>query len=228
MQKIVVWVSSTAAPVMVTPQLDGAHNRVGNNRRRTGSSLRQGSPRRVRACVGTRIVTRRGPASLSPPTRPFPRRSADHRCTLIHEEPLIYVCHRSFHALVHCRSEPGTARRHRPATLSLRRPENSVCDRPAASASSSRSLQRSCSHPVRVPSWIRTRLLATWSTIETTSVAMRAAFAVDRPSTIPNGVYCALRRLPTASETTSARVGPLSAFPWKAPLPRPSSSDFDL
>jgi hypothetical protein len=46
------------------PQLDRAHDRVGNDRRRTGSSLRQqGHLGGVAACVGTRIVTHRGPIS---------------------------------------------------------------------------------------------------------------------------------------------------------------------
>ncbi|OBS02956.1 hypothetical protein A9W98_12065 [Mycobacterium gordonae] len=46
------------------PQLDGAHNRVGNNRAWASSSLGQQVPSVVwRASVGTRIVTRRGPTS---------------------------------------------------------------------------------------------------------------------------------------------------------------------
>ena len=71
------------------PQFDGAHDRVGNNRRRAGSSLRHGSPRwRGRSSVGTRIVTHRGPTSAQRHD-PTARISADHRCTLLHEEPLI-------------------------------------------------------------------------------------------------------------------------------------------
>ena len=56
-------------------QLDGAHDRVGNNRRRAGSSLRHGSPRwGGRSSVGTRIVTHRGPTSAQrhDPTRGCP------------------------------------------------------------------------------------------------------------------------------------------------------------
>ena len=57
------------------PQLDRAHDRVGNNRRRGGSSLRHGSPRwHGRSSVGTRIVTHRGPTSPKrhDPERGFP------------------------------------------------------------------------------------------------------------------------------------------------------------
>ncbi len=39
------------------------------------------------ACVGTRIVTHRGPASTHRHAT-FPQRSAGHRCTLVHEEPV--------------------------------------------------------------------------------------------------------------------------------------------
>ena len=71
------------------PQFDGAHDRVGNNRRRAGSSLRHGSPRwHGRSSVGTRIVTHRGPTSAQRHDRRA-RISADHRCILIHEEPII-------------------------------------------------------------------------------------------------------------------------------------------
>jgi hypothetical protein len=47
------------------PEFDGAHDRVGNNRRRAGSSLGQRvtSVVLVKLGVGTRIVTHRGPAS---------------------------------------------------------------------------------------------------------------------------------------------------------------------
>jgi hypothetical protein len=56
-------------------QLDGAHDRVGNNGWRTGSSLRQGSPRwRGWSSLGTRIVTHRGPTSAQrhDPTARYP------------------------------------------------------------------------------------------------------------------------------------------------------------
>ena len=56
-------------------QLDGAHDRVGNNGWRAGSSLRHGSPRwRGWSSLGTRIVTHRGPASAQrhDPTARYP------------------------------------------------------------------------------------------------------------------------------------------------------------
>ena len=62
------------------PQLDGAHDRVGNNRRRAGSSLRQGSPRSGRrVSVGTCIVTTEAPPHRND-TNPTPgyRRPALH------------------------------------------------------------------------------------------------------------------------------------------------------
>ena len=56
-------------------QLDGAHDRVGNNGWRAGSSLRQGSPRwRGWSSLGTRIVTHRSPTSAQrhDPTARYP------------------------------------------------------------------------------------------------------------------------------------------------------------
>jgi len=69
------------------PQFDGAHDRVGNNRRRAGSSLRHGSPRRG-GCVsvGTRIVTRRGPTSAQ--RHELSAGNPHHWCTLIRDEPV--------------------------------------------------------------------------------------------------------------------------------------------
>ena len=66
-------------------QLDRAHDRVGNNRRRAGSSLRHGSPRRGGVSVGTRIVTRRGPTSAQ--RHELSAGNPHHWCTLIREEP---------------------------------------------------------------------------------------------------------------------------------------------
>ena len=70
-------------------QLDRAHDRVGNNRRRAGSSLRHGSPRRGGVSVGTRIVTRRGPTSAQ--RHELSAGNPHHWCTLIREEPVIWV-----------------------------------------------------------------------------------------------------------------------------------------
>jgi hypothetical protein len=68
-------------------QLDRAHDRVGNNRRRERSSLRHGSPRwRGGRVSATRIVTHRGPTS-SKRHGPRTRISANHPCTLIQQEP---------------------------------------------------------------------------------------------------------------------------------------------
>src|SRR5271166_907458 len=69
-------------------QLDRAHDRVGNNRRRERSSLRHGSPRwRGGRVSATRIVTHRGPTS-SKRHGPRTRISANHPRTLVHEEPV--------------------------------------------------------------------------------------------------------------------------------------------
>jgi hypothetical protein len=72
-------------------QLDGAHDRVGNNSGRAGSSLGQRvtSVVVVKLGVGTRIVTHRGPASAHRHDT-FTQISAGHRCTLIHEEPFYF------------------------------------------------------------------------------------------------------------------------------------------
>src|SRR5690606_21824370 len=71
------------------PQLDGAHDRVGTNRTRASSNLgqRATSVVLVKLGVGTRIVTHRGPTSGHRHDT-FLRRSANHHCTLDHEEPL--------------------------------------------------------------------------------------------------------------------------------------------
>lgn len=71
------------------PQLDRAHDRVGNNRARAGIGLAQRVPSvvLVELGVGTRIVTHRGPASAHRHDT-LPQRSANHRCTLDHEEPV--------------------------------------------------------------------------------------------------------------------------------------------
>jgi hypothetical protein len=58
----------------------------GNNRRRIGSSLRQGSPRWSGGQVGTRILTPRAPLLLSD-TNPAPD-NRNQPGSLLYEEPI--------------------------------------------------------------------------------------------------------------------------------------------
>lgn len=91
-QKMVVRRSSTAASAIVIPNsmvrmivsatTDGGHAVASDN----------GSPRMWWwASVGTRIVTHRGPTSAHRHDT-IQQKSADHRCSPIHEEPVIAGC----------------------------------------------------------------------------------------------------------------------------------------
>ena len=90
MQKIVVWFSSTAASVIVTP--NSMVRMIVSATTDGGQAVASGTGHLGGVVVECRNPNRHPPRPhLSSTTRPHSAISADHRCTLIHEEPVFHL-----------------------------------------------------------------------------------------------------------------------------------------